>query len=111
LWGRGPLVPPGYAYDHYTGRNNLVGRGTTEPNFHSPANFLQILEVCQRRLHMFCRPRKHTTAFCREKLWEVLRECGLDGRLLLAVKSLYTCWEVYVVSESSEWYHNRSSGC
>jgi len=24
----------------------------------------------------------------REKLWEVLRECGIDGRLLLAVKSL-----------------------
>jgi len=32
----------------------------------------------------------------REKLWGVLREYGVDGRLLLAVKSLYSCSEVCV---------------
>jgi len=32
----------------------------------------------------------------REKLWEVLREYGVDRRLLLAVKSLYSCSEVRV---------------
>ena len=32
----------------------------------------------------------------REKLWEELREHGVDGRLLLTVKSLYSCLEVCV---------------
>jgi len=32
----------------------------------------------------------------REKFWGVLREYGIDGRLLLAVKSLYSCSEVCV---------------
>jgi len=32
----------------------------------------------------------------RNKLWRVLREYGVDDRLLLAVKSLYSCSEVCV---------------
>jgi len=32
----------------------------------------------------------------RENLWEMLREYAVDGRLLLAVKSLYSCSEVCV---------------
>jgi len=32
----------------------------------------------------------------REKLWGVLREYGVDGRLLLAVKSLHSCSEICV---------------
>jgi len=31
-----------------------------------------------------------------EKLWEVLWEYGVDGRLLLIVKSLYFCSEICV---------------
>ena len=31
-----------------------------KPHFHSPANFLEILGACQRRMHIFCRPRKTT---------------------------------------------------
>jgi len=34
--------------------------------------------------------------FPREKLWGALREYGFDGRLLLAVKSLYSCSQVCV---------------
>ena len=33
----------------------------------------------------------------REKLLEVLREYGVDGRLLLCVKSLYSCSEVCIL--------------
>jgi len=32
----------------------------------------------------------------REKLWGMLREYGVDGHLLMAVKSLYSCSEVCV---------------
>jgi len=32
----------------------------------------------------------------REKLWGVLSEYGVDGRLLLALKSLYSCSNVCV---------------
>ena len=32
----------------------------------------------------------------REKLWGVLQEYGVDGRLLLACRSLYSCSEVFV---------------
>jgi len=39
-------------------------------------------------------------------LWEVLWDYGVDGRLLLAVKSLYTAQEFVSVSEALN--HNRS---
>jgi len=38
--------------------------------------------------------------------WEVLRECGVDGRLLLAVKSLYSSQRF--MSVSTELNHNSS---
>ena len=41
----------------------------------------------------------------REKLWGVLREYGVDGRLLLAVKSLYSCSEVWIRVDGVN--HNR----
>ena len=43
----------------------------------------------------------------REKLWGALREYDVDGRLLLAVKSLYSCSEVCVLV--GELNHNCSS--
>jgi len=33
----------------------------------------------------------------REKRWRVLRECGVDGRLLLAVKSPYSCSKIRAI--------------
>jgi len=49
---------------------------------------------------MFCRPREaYDRLPCRvpcETLWGMLREYGVDGRLLLAVKSLYSGSEVCV---------------
>ena len=66
------------------------------PNFHSPVNFREIIGVHQRRLHMFFRPRESIQRVPREKLWEVLREYCVDCRLLLAVKSLYSCSDVCV---------------
>jgi len=38
---------------------------------------------------MLCRPRESIWPGPCEKLWGVLREHGVDGRLLLAVKSLW----------------------
>jgi len=64
------------------------------PNFHSPADFREILGVCQRRLHIFCWPRESTQpCLSRKKLWGVLREYGVDDRLLLVVKSRNSCSE------------------
>jgi len=46
---------------------------------------------------MLCRPRESIYGrVLRNKLWGVLREYGVDDRLLLAVKSLYSCSEVCV---------------
>jgi len=68
-----------------------------QTKFHSPANFSEILGVRQRRLHMLCRPEKAYDWFPREKIsCGVFREYGVGGRLLLAVKSLYSLSEVCV---------------
>jgi len=56
------------------------------------------LGVCQRRSHMFCQPRESIRPGYSSKTLGVLREHGVDDRLLLAVKSLYPCSEVCVVS-------------
>jgi len=73
------------------------------PNFHSAANFWEILRVHQRRLHMHCRPRESIWPGSSWKALEVLREYGVDGRLLLAVKSLYSCSEVCVRVGRVKW--------
>ena len=68
-----------------------------QTEFRPPANFLEILGVCQRRLHMLCRPRESIWPGSLWKyLWSV-REYGVDTRLLLAVKSLYSCSDVFVI--------------
>ena len=69
---------------------------SAETKFHSAANFWEMLGVCQKRLHMFCRPRESIRPDSSWKALGVLREYGVDGRLLLAVKSLYSCSEVCV---------------
>ena len=66
---------------------------SAETKFHSAANFWEMLGVCQKRLHMFCRPRESIRPDSSWKALGVLREYGVDGRLLLAVKSLYSCSE------------------
>ena len=56
------------------------------------------LGVRQKRLHMFCRPRESIRSGF---LWNSLGSvavigCDVDGRLLLTVKSLYSCSKVCV---------------
>jgi len=45
---------------------------------------------------MFCRSLEKIRLGPSKKLWDVLREYGVDGPLLLAVKLLYFCSEVRV---------------
>ena len=56
---------------------------------------LEKLGVCQRCLHLFCRPRESAFQIPWEKFWRVLQQYGVDGRLLLAVTSLYSCSELW----------------
>jgi len=51
--------------------------------------------VCQRRLHMFWLPRKSIWPGSSGK-WGVVLEYSVNCRLLLAVKSLYSCSEICV---------------
>ena len=67
-----------------------------QTKFSLSSKFRAILGVCQRRLHMFFRPRGSTRPGSSWKALGGLREYGLDSRLLLAVKSLYSCSEVCV---------------
>ena len=53
---RFPTLALGYSLERLHGK---PGSYYMRPNLHSPANFPEILGVCQRRLHMFCRPRNH----------------------------------------------------
>ena len=66
------------------------------PNFVSPTNFRDILEVCQRCLHMFCQPRKSIRSGSSWKTSDILWEYGVGLHLLLAVKSLCFCSTVCV---------------
>ena len=48
--------------------------------------------------------RKHSTGFLVKSFWGVFREYSVDGSLLLAVKSLYSCSEVCVrVGRVKSW--------
>ena len=63
-------------------------------NFHSPANFREILGVCKRRIDMFCRPRKSIWLSSSWKaLGGVLCKSSVDGCVLLCIKQLYSCSE------------------
>jgi len=46
--------------------------------------------------HVFVDLAKAYDRVPREKLWVMLREYGVEGRLLLAVKSMYSCSKVCV---------------
>jgi len=73
--------------------------------FSLAANFRQTLNGgCQKCLHMFRWPRMHIASF----LTKSLAEYGVDNRLLLATKSLYSCPAQKFVSVSAELSHNRS---
>ena len=72
------------------------GRNNTEKNFHSPANFEKSWEHAKDVYACFSDLDKSYDRFPREKLWEVLWEYSAGGRLLLAVKSLYSCSVVCV---------------
>ena len=73
------------------------GHSTTDQNF-NPENFWKILGVCRKPLHMFCQPRESIRP---SSSWKAL-VCvagvgyGVDGRLLMAVNSLYSYSKVCV---------------
>jgi len=52
-----------------------------------------MLGACQKRIHVLSTSGKVHGRGPREKLWGVLREYGIDGCLLLAVKLLHFCSE------------------
>jgi len=64
-------------------------------NFYTPANFVEILGVCQRCLLMICRPWRHLTRSL-VKSFGVFWEYGVEICLWLAVKSLCVCSDVCV---------------
>jgi len=61
-----------------------------QTTFHSPAKYAKHIFTCFVNLD-----KAYDRVPC-EMLWGVLREYGVDDRLLLAVKSLYSCSEVWV---------------
>ena len=72
-------------------------------DLHSEANLWEILGVWQRSLCMLCRSWKCIWLILRYKLWKALREYGLNGQLLCAIKSFYCRPEVSV------WVNGKQS--
>jgi len=72
------------------------GCTTTDQIFTPPQSFCEILVVCQRRLHMFCRPRESIRPGSSGKGLGNAARVMCYSCLLLAVKSLYSCSNVYV---------------
>ena len=56
---------------------------------HSPADLWECLRLCQGCLYLYCGP---WPAYDRVILWTVLQEYGIDGQLLVAIKSRYKCF-------------------
>jgi len=67
-----------------------------QTTFHSPANFEKSWEYPIDVFTCFVDLEKAYDRVPCEKLWGVLREHGVDGRLLLAAKSLYSYSDVCV---------------
>ena len=70
------------------------GRSTTDQTFTLQQIFEKSWEYAKDVYTCFVDLEKAYDRVPREKLLEVLREYGVDGRLLLCVKSLYSCSEV-----------------
>ena len=86
------------------------GRRTADQIFILQQVFQISFGVCQRCLRMFCRPQESIRPGLSRKLQKVLREYGVDGRLLLADKSLYYCAEVRDLCRRS-WIITVHHGC
>jgi len=69
---------------------------TIQTKFSLSSNFLRNLGVCQDVYTCFVDLEKAYDWVRREKLWEVLRKCSVDGRMFLPVKSLYSCSEIRI---------------
>jgi len=73
------------------------GRSTTDQIFPLQQIFEKSWEYAKDVYACFVDLEKAYDRVPREKLLEVLREYGVDSRLLLCVKSLYSCSEVCVL--------------
>jgi len=75
--------------------------------WHCRPNFRKMLGVYWRCLHLFCQPRKSIRPDSSRELCSASLECDRDGRLLLAIQSLFllrglcTCQRCYV---RTVWY-------
>jgi len=67
-----------------------------QTKFYSPANLWEILGVCQRGLHMLCRPGESIRPGSSWKTFGSFAGVRCWQSLLLAVKSLYSCSDVRV---------------
>ena len=70
-------------------------RSSTDQIFYLPRFFWVIAAACQKHLH-FVDLDKAYARVAREMLIGMLRECAVDGHMLLATKSLYSCSEASV---------------
>ena len=64
------------------------GGSTTRLNFHSPANFRQIVRECQRCLRMFRQPRESMRPDPSGKAWILTRVCAITTLFLYELGSL-----------------------
>ena len=81
---------------NYTRCGFHLGHSTTDQNFTLQQIFEKSWKYAKHFYTYFVNLEKAYDWVPRDKLWGVLREYGVDCRLLLAVKSLYTCSEVCV---------------
>jgi len=70
------------------------GHSSTDQNFTLQQIFEKYWEYAKNFYTCFVDIEKAYNRVPREKLWGVLREYGVDGRLLLAITSLYSCSEI-----------------
>ena len=73
------------------------GRSTTGQIFTLGSIFEKFLGYAKDVFACFVDPEKAYDRILRDKLWRVLQEYGIDGHLLMAIKSLYCQAEVSVL--------------
>ena len=78
------------------------GRSTTDQIFTLRQIFEKSWEYAKDVYACFVDLEKAYDRVPREKLWKVLQEYGIDGHLLVAIKSLYRCSKVCVRVSSNK---------
>ena len=88
-----------------------LGRSNTDHISISSKILVNLESMLKTSAHALSTSTKHTTGFL-VKLWGLLRECGVDGRLFVAAKSLYSCSDVCVrVTTVHHWCWTPTRVC